>query len=93
MSRYGGMVKENIIYKIWARRFKSYAAGLSALCQPTPELPTVDVAAALTAPITDLVPMQEKHAKKVTEAVRAAGPAPEIEDRSRQTSAPEETTD
>ncbi len=84
MSRYGGMVKENMIYKIWAWRFKSYAAGLAELRQPMPELPGIDVTASLTAPLSDLVPMQEKHAERITKAIRAAGPMPEIEDRTRE---------
>jgi len=84
MSRYGGMVKENMIRKMWAWRFKSYAAGLADLCQPAPELPDIDVTASLTAPVRDLVPMQEKHAQRISEAIRAAGTMPEVKDRARE---------
>ncbi|MBN2127984.1 MAG: beta-galactosidase [Sedimentisphaerales bacterium] len=84
MSRYGGMVKENMIRKIWAWRFKSYAAGLADLSQPTPELPEVDVTASLTAPVADLVPMQEKHAERIAEALRSAGALPEIQNRTQE---------
>ncbi len=79
MSVYGGMVTRDLISKMWGLRFRSYAAALFMLPQPTPELPSFDFSPSLTAPIDDLMPMHEDYARQVQSALAEAGPAPEIE--------------
>jgi hypothetical protein len=79
MSVYGGMVTRDLVSKMWGLRFRSYAAALFMLPQPTPELPSFDFSPSLTAPIDDLMPMHEDYAKQVQSALGEAGPVPEIE--------------
>jgi hypothetical protein len=78
MSIYGGLVKPDMGYKMWAWWFQAYAANLSILPQPTPQLPSFDYSASLTADVNDLPPMYEKHAELVEAAIRQAGPVPPI---------------
>jgi len=80
MSRYGGLVKPDMIYKVWAWRFRTYAANLALLPQPTPELPVFDFTPSLTAPIESLMPMHEQYAELVKAAIGQAGPVPEIKE-------------
>ena len=79
MSVYGGMVLHNHGKKRWGLRFRSYAAALFMLPQPTPELPSFDTSASLTAPLDDLAAMHEEYTKLVQAALAQAGPLPEIE--------------
>lgn len=88
MSIYGGLVKPDMIYKRWARRFMVYTANLTTVPQPTPELPTFDSAPSLTTPVDDLMPMHEAYRQMVQTALNEAGPvspikeqAPPAEDR------------
>ena len=78
MSMYGGLVRHNLVHKLWTLRFRSYAKSLSILPQPTPELPAFDVTPSLTAPLEDLMAMHQKHAALVQTAIEEAGPLPEI---------------
>jgi len=79
MSVYGGMVTYNHGKKRWGLRFRSYAAALFMLPQPTPELPSFDTSASLTAPVDDLTAMHEEYTKLVQAALAQVGPVPEIE--------------
>jgi len=79
MSIYGGLVKTDLVYKLWARRFKAYASNLAILPQPTPELPTVDSTASLTAPADELMPMHEAYRQTIQETIKQAGLVPPIE--------------
>lgn len=79
MSVYGGLVTKDHSPKLWGLRFRSYAAALYMLPQPTPELPVFDSSASLTAPMDDLMAMHEERAKQVQAALAKAGPVPEIE--------------
>ncbi len=78
MSRYGGLVKSDLVYKIWARRFDVYADNLAILPQPAPELPTADLTASLATPMEDLMPVHEKYSEMVQKALAQAGPMPQI---------------
>jgi endo-1,4-beta-mannosidase len=69
MSKYGGLVKPDMTRKQWAKSFAQYASNLANLPQPTPELPTFDVATSLTAPADDLKPMQDKYSQMIQAAV------------------------
>jgi len=80
MSIYGGLVKPDMTYKLWARRFMVYASNLAAVPQPTPELPTFDFAASLTTPVDDLLALQEKYSQMIQTAVKQAGPVKRIGD-------------
>lgn len=79
MSAFGGLVTHHYIPKLWGLRFRSYAAALSVLVQPTPELPSFDVSISLTAPVEDLVTMHAEYAQQVQDALAQAGPVPKIE--------------
>ena len=79
MSVYGGMVRYNLVNKLWAWYFRSYAAALPALPQPTPELPSFDFEPCLTAELDTMVDRHEEYAKLVKAALEKAGPIPEIE--------------
>lgn len=79
MSVFGGMVTYNLANKLWGLRFRSYAAALYMLPQPTPELPAFDYSDSLTAPMDDLKTMHEEQARLVQAALEQAGPVPEIE--------------
>lgn len=78
MSVYGGLVTSTMIWKLWAVHFRTYAANLSILPQPTPSLPSLDVSAALTAPVEDLMALYEEHAKMVETALDTVSPVPAI---------------
>ncbi len=80
MSIYGGLVKPDMTYKLWARRFIVYAANRAALPQPTPELPTFDFAASLTTPVDELLALHEKYSQMIPAALSQAGPVKQIED-------------
>ena len=79
MSVYGGLVTKDRSPKLWGLRFRSYAAALYMLPQPTPKLPVFDSSASLTAPMDDLMTMHQERAKQVQAALAQAGPVPEIE--------------
>lgn len=79
MSVFGGLVTRHYIPKSWGLRFRSYAAALFLLAQPTPELPSFDFAASLTAPMDDLLTMHAEYTQLVQDALAQAGPVPEIE--------------
>ena len=79
MSAFGGLIMHDYTMKLWGLRFRSYAAASFMLAQPTPELPSFDFMASLTAPMDDLVVMHEEYTQKVQAALAQAGPAPEIE--------------
>ncbi len=78
MSIYGGLVKPNMVYKLWARRFAAYTSNVQAVPQPTPRLPAFDCTPALTAPVEELMPMHEAYRQIVQEAMEQAGPVPPI---------------
>lgn len=78
MSSYGGMVRPNMGYKIWAWWFQAYATKLSALPQPVPPLPSFDATPSLTTPVNDLLALFDQHSELVQTAVRQAGPAPQM---------------
>ncbi len=80
MSIYGGMVKPDMTYKLWARRFQAYASNRPALPQPTPELPTFDFAASLTTPVDDLLALHEEYSRMLQAAVKQVGPVQPIGD-------------
>ncbi len=79
MSVYGGLVRYNLVMKLWGLRFRSYAEALYMLPQPTPELPAFDYSDVLTASMDDLRDMHEEQARQVQAALEQAGPVPEIE--------------
>jgi len=79
MSVYGGMVTYHQGKKLWGLRFRSYAAALFMLPQPTPELPSFDTSTSLTATVNDLTAMHEEYTKLVQAALAGAKPLPEIE--------------
>lgn len=79
MSIYGGLVKPTMIPKLWGLRFRSYAEHVSALPQPAPALPSFDFAAALTAPLDDMVSMHEEYTGLVQTALKEAGPVLKME--------------
>ena len=78
MSRFGGLMKWDMVHKLWAWRFRTYAHNLDVLSQPTPELPTFDFAPSLTTPIESLMAMHEKYAEQVQAAIEQAGPLPDL---------------
>jgi len=78
MSLYGGLVKADMVNKMWGLRFQVYASNLAALPQPEPELPGLDYLPSLTTPLNDLAPMYDKQAEMVQTAIRQAGPVPTI---------------
>jgi hypothetical protein len=80
MSLYGGLVKTNMIYKLWGRSFRVYASQLAILPQPAPQLPAFDFAASLTAPVEELLGLQEKYGQMVQAAVKKAGPLPQVKE-------------
>jgi hypothetical protein len=81
LSVYGGLVKADMQPKAWGLRFKAYASEVAVVPQPTPELPTLDYAAALTARMDDLPGLQEKYAQMVQAALSQTGPVPVIKER------------
>jgi hypothetical protein len=78
MSVYGGMVRTNMGYKIWAWWFQAYASGLSTLPQPTPPLPSFDVVPSLTTQVNDLPAMFDENAELVQGTLRQAGAVPQM---------------
>lgn len=78
MSIYGGLVRPNMGYKIWAWWFRTYASALSILPQPTPPLPPFDVTPSLTTPVNDLPAMFEENAALVQGVLRQAGAVPRM---------------
>ena len=78
MSIYGGMVRTNMGFKIWAWWFQAYASRLSALPQPTPMLPSFDVMPSLTTPVNDLPSLFEQYVELVQGVLRQAGPVPQM---------------
>jgi len=80
MSIYGGLVKSDMTYKMWARRFQARASNLALLPQPAPELPAFDFTASLTAPVDELPALQEKYSEMVQAAVTQAGPVPPLKE-------------
>jgi hypothetical protein len=78
MSSYGGLVRTNMGYKIWAWWFQAYASKTTALPQPTPPLPSFDVTPSLTAPVGDLPSMFDQYAELVQGVLRQAGPVPQM---------------
>ena len=78
MSAFGGLVSRDMIYKLWALRFRSYARNLSVLPQPAPDLPSFDFLPSLTAPLDDMMSTHEEYAGLIQEALEQAGPIPEI---------------
>ncbi len=78
MAMFGGLVKKDMTWKRWAVHFRSYAANLSILAQPAPELPSFEVSPSLTAPLSDLVPMYEDHAKMIETMMGTVSPISEI---------------
>lgn len=78
MSIYGGLVKSDMTYKLWARRFMVYASSRTALPQPAPDLPTFDFAASLTTPVDDLLALQGKYSKMIQAALDQARPVQRI---------------
>jgi endo-1,4-beta-mannosidase len=69
MSKYGGVVRSDLTPKPWAKSFARYAANLAALRQPTPELPSLDYATALTLSADDLKPLHETYSQSVQAAL------------------------
>jgi len=78
MSVFGGMVRYNLVNKIWAWRFRSYAKNLAILSQPAPELPPFDFLPSLTAGLDDMVSKHEEYATLLQAALEQAGPVPKI---------------
>jgi hypothetical protein len=74
MAEYGGIVGKTMTWKRWALHFRSYVANLSVVPQPAPELPPFDVSASLTAPVDELMPMYQQHAKTVEAAMSTVDP-------------------
>jgi endo-1,4-beta-mannosidase len=68
ISLYAGLVKPDLTLKAWGREFKRLAASLPELKRPTPELPTPDFAAILTA---DQKELSQWH-RTYTEGIRQA---------------------
>jgi hypothetical protein len=62
-------VRSDLTPKPWAKSFAKYAADLAALPQPTPKLPTFDVATSLTTPAEELKPMHDKYTQMIRAAV------------------------
>lgn len=79
MSLFGGLVKPNMLVKVWAVRFRTYARHLDVVPQPTPDLPDFDFEPALTATLETMIAMQDEYAELVGKAVREAGPIPQME--------------
>jgi len=79
MSVFGGMVRYNLVNKLWAWRFRSYSKALAVLPQPTPELPAFDFQPSLTAGLKDMVSRHEEYVGLVKAALEQAGPNPKIE--------------
>lgn len=69
MSKFGGLVRSDLTPKPWARSFTKYASNRAGLAQPAPELPTFDVATALTTPADALKPLHEKYSQAVQAAI------------------------
>jgi endo-1,4-beta-mannosidase len=69
MSKFGGLVRSDLTPKPWAKSFAKYASDLTALPQPTPKLPSVDVAASLTTPADELKPLHDKYSQVVQAAI------------------------
>jgi hypothetical protein len=88
MSIYGGLVKPDMIYKLWARRFSAYAANLAILPQPAPPLPAFDFAASLTTPVEELLPLQMQYSQKLQAVLHQAGPLPKTKERPQTVSQP-----
>ena len=80
MSVYGGLVRKNLVRKIWGWRFKSFVAALPDVPQPTPELPTFDFTPSLTAPLDDLLPIHEQYAELLRAELEKAGPIEPIKE-------------
>ncbi len=78
MSLYGGMVKPNMVPKIWAWCFQAHTSNLSNIPQPTPELPDFDFNPALTATVDELTDMYEAYSLTVEAAIKDAGPIEEL---------------
>jgi endo-1,4-beta-mannosidase len=68
ISLYAGLVRPDLTLKAWGREFKRLAASLPELKRPTPELPTPDFAAILTA---DQKELSQWH-RTYTEGIRQA---------------------
>jgi endo-1,4-beta-mannosidase len=69
MSMYGGLVRPDLTRKQWAKSFAQYASNLAALPQPTPQLPTFDIAASLAMSADGLKPVHEKYTQTVHDAI------------------------
>lgn len=79
MSVYGGMVKYNMVPKIWAWCFRAHTNHLAVLPQPMPEMPAFDYVRSLTAPVEDLAVIYDQHSSAVQAALEKAGPTEKIE--------------
>jgi hypothetical protein len=75
MSKFGGLVRSDLTRKPWAMSFAAYASRLADLPQPTPALPTYEVAAALTTPAEELKSLHEEYSQAVHATVGEEKPS------------------
>jgi endo-1,4-beta-mannosidase len=69
MSRFGGLVRSNLTPKPWADRFNTYSSQLTALPQPSGELPAIDFVPALTMPANDLAALHNEFSGMIRAAI------------------------
>jgi len=69
ISLYAGLVKPDMSLKAWGRKFQAYASDLSGLKKPTPELPALDLANALTAETDELAQMHQAYVETIRQTV------------------------
>ncbi|MBN2269858.1 MAG: beta-galactosidase [Sedimentisphaerales bacterium] len=65
ISLYAGLVKPNMSLKAWGRKFQAYASAITGLKKPSPELPVLDLADALTAETDELATMHQAYVEAI----------------------------